>query len=85
MGLVKKTVNITDQQENWLRLQIADGQYGNDSELIRDLIRKEQRREEDREHLRAALIEGQESGLSEKTFDEIVEDAIARRQQRGDS
>ena len=41
MGLVKKTVNVTDQQEDWIKTQIAGGHYGNDSELIRDLIRKE--------------------------------------------
>ena len=85
MGLVKKTVNITDQQESWLKSQIANGQYGNDSELIRDLIRKEQRRDENLEHLRAALREGQESGLSDRTFDEIVQDAVAQRQKRGES
>lgn len=83
MGLVKKTVNITDQQENWLKAQIANGQYGNDSELIRDLIRKEQVREENREQLRAALIEGLESGVSDKTFDQIVQDAIDQRAERG--
>ena len=42
MALVKKTINITDQQEGWLKAQIATGQYGNDSEYVRDLIRKDQ-------------------------------------------
>ena len=84
MGLVKKTVNITDQQESWLKAQIANGQYGNDSELIRDLIRKEQGRLAEGEASRAAVIAGEKSGLSDKTPDDIFQDVIDRKRKRGE-
>ena len=44
MTMIKKTITVTDQQEEWIKSQIASGHYGNDSELLRDLIRREQTR-----------------------------------------
>jgi len=44
MGTVRKTITLTDQQENWVKAQINAGYYTNDSEYIRDLIRREQER-----------------------------------------
>lgn len=83
MALVKKTVNITDQQESWLKSKIAEGQYGNDSELIRDLIRKEQERLAGIEAIRSALVEGEESGRSDRTPEEIFEAVVERKRTRG--
>jgi len=62
MGTVRKTITLTEQQDAWIAAQIAAGQYTTDSEAIRDLIRREQQRGEGLEALRAALIEGEESG-----------------------
>lgn len=44
MGTVRKTITLTDQQDNWITSQIEAGLYINDSECIRDLIRREQER-----------------------------------------
>lgn len=30
MALVKKSITITDRQEQWIRAQIGSGDYGND-------------------------------------------------------
>jgi hypothetical protein len=38
MGTVRKTITLTDQQDNWVKAQINAGHYTNDSEYIRDLI-----------------------------------------------
>ena len=84
MGLVKKTVNVTDQQEDWIKTQIAGGHYGNDSELIRDLIRKEQARNAELDALRAALIEGEKSGISYRTPEEIFDAVVERKRKRGE-
>ena len=62
MEIIRKTITLTAQQDGWIRTQIADGHYTNDSECIRDLIRKEQDRRSRREAVRAALIEGENSG-----------------------
>ena len=42
MAMVKKSITVTDQQEQWMQGQLATGNYASDSELLRDLIRKEQ-------------------------------------------
>ncbi|MFZ1180371.1 MAG: type II toxin-antitoxin system ParD family antitoxin [Herbaspirillum sp.] len=62
MGTVRKTITLTDKQDGWIKAQIDAGHYTNDSEYIRDLIRREQERSAEIEAIRAALIEGEASG-----------------------
>lgn len=62
MATVRKTITLTEQQNAWIAAQIDAGSYTNDSEAIRDLIRREQERGLERERIRQALIEGEESG-----------------------
>jgi len=62
MGTKRKTITITDNQDNWIKSQIRAGAFTNDSEYIRDLIRRDQTSQADVEDIRAALIEGEESG-----------------------
>jgi len=62
MGTVRKTVTLTDQQDRWIKAQIEAGHYTNDSEYIRDLIRREQERSAELEAIRSALVEGEASG-----------------------
>ena len=62
MGTVRKTITLTEQQDRWIKAQIEAGHYTNDSEYIRDLIRREQERGMELEAVRAALIEGESSG-----------------------
>ncbi|MDP2831778.1 MAG: type II toxin-antitoxin system ParD family antitoxin [Pseudomonadota bacterium] len=65
MATVRKTITLTDQQDGWIKAQINAGYYTNDSEFIRDLIRREQERSAGNEVVRAALIEGENSGEPE--------------------
>ncbi|MDP2833488.1 MAG: type II toxin-antitoxin system ParD family antitoxin [Pseudomonadota bacterium] len=62
MATVRKTITLTDKQDGWIKAQIDAGHYTNDSEYIRDLIRREQERSAGIEAIRAALIEGEASG-----------------------
>ena len=62
MGTKRKTITITDNQDSWIKSQINAGEFTNDSEYIRDLIRRDQTSQADIEVIRAALIEGEESG-----------------------
>ena len=62
MGTTRKTITVTDQQDSWIKSQVAAGQFTNDSEYVRDLIRRDQASQADIEAIRAALIEGEESG-----------------------
>lgn len=62
MATTRKTITVTDQQDAWIKARIAAGEFTNDSEYIRDLIRRDQARKADIETIRAALIEGEQSG-----------------------
>lgn len=62
MSTMRKTITLTEQQDGWIKAQILAGHYTNDSEYIRDLIRREQERSAQTDALRAALIEGENSG-----------------------
>ncbi|RLL55887.1 type II toxin-antitoxin system ParD family antitoxin [Mariprofundus sp. EBB-1] len=62
MTTVRKTITLTGQQDAWVKSQIDAGHYTNDSEFIRDLIRREQERNVEIEAIRAALVAGEESG-----------------------
>lgn len=62
MSSRRKTITVTDQQDHWIKAQIATGAFTNDSEYIRDLIRRDQASQADIDAIRAALIEGEKSG-----------------------
>lgn len=83
MAMVKKSISVTNRQDEWIKAQIATGHFGNESEVVRELIRERQIREEETpaeiEAIRAALIKGEQSGLSKKSVDEIWADARTRR------
>lgn len=81
MAMVKKSITVTDKQEEWMQSQLAQGNYGTDSELIRDALREKQMRLDEIEILRAKLIRAEKSGLSKRTPEEIREAVKARLKQ----
>jgi antitoxin ParD1/3/4 len=62
MSMRRKTITLTEQQDGWVKAQIESGHFGNDSEYIRDLIRRDQQAKERLAMLRQALAEGESSG-----------------------
>ena len=80
MATIRKTITLTEQQDAWIAAQIAAGSYTNDSEAIRDLIRREQARGAEVESIRQALIEGEQSGEPEPfDFDNFLQRMNAAR------
>lgn len=62
MGTIRKTITVTDQQDKWIKAQIEGGDFTNDSEYIRDLIRRDQARNSEIDSIRSKLIKGEQSG-----------------------
>jgi len=79
MAMVKKSISVTDQQNNWIKAQIKTGHFGNESEVVRELIRERQIREQESaaeiKAVRAALIAGEKSGFTSSSVDEIWQEA----------
>ena len=79
MAMVKKSITVTSQQDSWIKSQVEGGMYGNESEIIRELIRERQmtieETPEEIEAIRMALKKGEKSGFSDRSVDEIWEEA----------
>ena len=75
MGLVKKSITVTDHQEKWIKAQVESGQYGNDNEYFRDLLRRDKEQNAKFQALKAAIQEGLDSGVSDKTVLDVWREA----------
>lgn len=78
MGTTRKTITLTDKQDQWIKSRIAAGEYTNDSEYIRDLVRRDQEQNARFSALKAAIQEGLDSGISDKKLRDVWEEAEAR-------
>ena len=84
MATVRKTITLTEKQDRWIKSRIADGEFTNDSEYIRDLVRRDQEQKQKLEALRKAIQEGIDSGISDLTIGEIWADAEARHKAKNE-
>jgi len=71
MGTTRKTITVTDQQNAWIKSRIASGDYTNDSEYLRDLLRKDQERSEKITNMQRLVTEGLESGVGNRTAEDV--------------
>ena len=71
MKTVRKKIMITERQDRWLKEQVEAGNFDSENEVFHDLISERIRREPEIAAIRAALIEGERSGISTATVDEI--------------
>lgn len=78
MGMYRKTITLNEQQNDWVKTQIESGHFGNDSESILYLIRRDQQAKERFFALRQALYDGESSGTP-KPFDISMIKAAGRK------
>jgi antitoxin ParD1/3/4 len=68
-------VSLPDPMKAWVVAQAQTGRYANASDYVRDLIRRDQERAAAIEELNVLIQEGIDSGISERTIEEIWEEA----------
>ena len=68
-------ISVPDPMKDWVQSQVETGTYANTSDYVRDLIRKDQENRTKVIALQKAITEGLESGISDKSFDEIINTA----------
>jgi len=83
MGLIKKSITVTEQQNDWIKSRILFGDYGNDSEYVRDLIRKDRNENEKLLKLQEAVQKGIDSGVSDRSIEEIIQSVEKKLKQNG--
>ncbi len=83
MGAVRKTVTFTEQQDKWIKAQIAAGEFTNDSEYLRYLVRLDQAKNNKYLTLKAAIQKGIDSGISESSIPDIMKEVEDRMRTDG--
>lgn len=78
MATIRKTVTFTDKQDAWIKAQVEKGEFTNDSEYLRALVRRDQIENEQHSVLKSAIREGLESGVSQETIHSIWSKAEAQ-------
>jgi len=76
MSMVKKSISVTGQQSDWIKSQIVSGHYGNESEVVRELIRERQLSSQetsaDIQAIRRKLETAEQSGFTNQSAIEIL-------------
>ena len=70
-------ISLPDQLRAFVDQQVATGRFANASDYVRDLIRDDQERAKGRAELQELIREGIESGVSDKSLEQIFAEARA--------
>ncbi|GLK48153.1 antitoxin ParD4 [Brevundimonas intermedia] len=70
-------ISLPDPMKAWVEEQAKSGRYANASDVVRDLIRREQVKAEKIAHWQQLIDEAYASGVSEKTPRQIFEEVRA--------
>ena len=70
-------ISLPDPMKAWVEEQAKSGRYANTSDVVRDLIRREQIKAEKIANMQRLIDEAYASGISDQTPREIFEDIRA--------
>jgi antitoxin ParD1/3/4 len=71
--MTELTIQMAEPLSHYVKAQLATGDYADESAYFNDLVRRDQAMAE----LRNMLKEAEESGIGEKSFDELIAQARA--------
>ena len=74
----RQSITFTPPNDEWLKAQVESEEFTNKSEIVNDLIRKARAQQAEIEAIRAELIKAEQSGFTDKTPEQIRQDAKAR-------
>lgn len=78
MATIRKNITFTEQLNSWVQLVVAQGDYANESEYVRDLIRHDKQKRARQIELQEAINEGLNSGVSAMNVDDVWREAEER-------
>ncbi len=70
-------VSLPNEMKSWVEQQAETGTYSNSSDYVRDLIRRDQTRQQKISHMQALVTDAVESGESRKSMADILAEARA--------
>ena len=71
-------VSLPDEMKEWVETQVQTGRYGNSSDYVRDLVRRDQERTAKKVEFDRLVQEGRDSGISPLSMEEIFAEAKRR-------
>jgi len=72
-------ISLPDPMKDWVEAQARGGRYSNVSDYVRDLIRRDQDRQRAIAEMQGHVDEGLESGVSDRSMSDLLEEARSRR------
>jgi antitoxin ParD1/3/4 len=70
--MAQMNISLPDKLKSWAEARVADGRYSSTSDYVRDLMRRDQEREEAKARLQAAIDAGRASPPSSRSLEEII-------------
>lgn len=77
------SVSLSDQLRGFIKSRVQSGDYHNESEYIRDLVRKDREKLSDDQKLLNLLRQSEQSGVSSSTLHELMSSVKERLKQDG--
>ena len=74
-AMTSLSVSMPPALQNWVDLRIAEGEYADAADYLRDLVRRDQA--EDIRWVRAMIAQGEASGYLDASPETIIEEIIA--------
>ena len=71
MKTTRKTITLSEQQDAWVTARIESGDYTNDSEYFRDMIRRDQQESSELIAFKKPIQQGLDGGISKRSVKEI--------------
>lgn len=81
-AMIRKAFSMPDELGEHIDQRVKSGGYGNESEFIRELVRKDRDRQSAIGTFEKLIDEGLASGTSPRTVEEMFADAMKRYEQR---
>jgi antitoxin ParD1/3/4 len=81
--MARQSISLSEPNHEWIAKKIASREFKSNSEVVNDALRKVREMESGIEAIRSALIKGEESGLSTRTPDDIINAVLEKRRLDG--
>ncbi|WP_373516332.1 type II toxin-antitoxin system ParD family antitoxin [Pricia sp.] len=69
--MARKSITFAEKQDEWLKFVVQQGHYKDESDYVRDLVRRDEQKNRDFLMTKAAIQEGLDSGFSTRSLDDI--------------
>ena len=70
-------ISLPDAMKDWVEEQVATGRYANSSDVMRDLVRREQERADAREQLQKMVDDALASGVGSSSREDLLEKVMS--------